>query len=148
VVERPDTPQIRGLVAKVSHLVSVVEESAVPAWESVAEYSVRPPDAVGASVPITPAAEVTEAEKAIPVESQAQEGGAELAPLVEEKQDVGTAGPVALTASPETTPEKAPVEQAVATDRPRAGKGAKKKSTRAGKAAISKTRKPAKARTK
>jgi len=31
-VERPDTPQIRGLVAKVPHLVSVVKVAPKPAW--------------------------------------------------------------------------------------------------------------------
>ncbi|HXK62567.1 MAG TPA: 50S ribosomal protein L30 [Acidobacteriota bacterium] len=28
VVERPDTPEIRGMVAKISHLVKIVEEQA------------------------------------------------------------------------------------------------------------------------
>jgi large subunit ribosomal protein L30 len=72
VVERPDTPQIRGLVAKVSHLVTIVEESPVPAWESVAEYTVRPRDAVGATGPIAPMAEATEAERA-PAAQEAEE---------------------------------------------------------------------------
>jgi large subunit ribosomal protein L30 len=44
-VERPDTPQIRGLVAKVPHLVSVVKVAPKPAWMSVPEYTVYPPKA-------------------------------------------------------------------------------------------------------
>lgn len=44
VVERPDTPQIRGLVASVPRLVEVVEKPARPAWMQVAEYSIKPPE--------------------------------------------------------------------------------------------------------
>lgn len=39
-VERPDTPQIRGLVAKVPHLVKIVEATPKPAWASVPEYTI------------------------------------------------------------------------------------------------------------
>jgi len=40
-VERPDTPQIRGLLAKVPHLVEVVEEASPPSpWARVPEYTV------------------------------------------------------------------------------------------------------------
>jgi large subunit ribosomal protein L30 len=46
VVERPDTPQIRGLVAAIPHLVRVVERPAAPAWTRVAEYDILPPEAV------------------------------------------------------------------------------------------------------
>ena len=42
VVERPDTPQIRGLVAKIPHLVEVVTEPPGPAELSVPEYTVGP----------------------------------------------------------------------------------------------------------
>ncbi len=43
VVERPDTPQIRGIAAKIPHLVEVV--SGVPAllWPSTPEYTIHPP---------------------------------------------------------------------------------------------------------
>ena len=40
VVERPDTAQFRGLVAKVCHLVDVVEAPAVPVWTQVPEYKI------------------------------------------------------------------------------------------------------------
>ncbi len=42
VVERPDTPQIRGLVAKIPHLVAVVSEPPARAELSVPEYTVGP----------------------------------------------------------------------------------------------------------
>jgi large subunit ribosomal protein L30 len=44
VVERPDTPQIRGLVAKVPHLVSIVAQAPSPAGASLPEYTLRPPE--------------------------------------------------------------------------------------------------------
>jgi len=45
-VERPDTPQIRGLVAKVPHLVTIVEAPTKPAWKLVPEYTIYPTQAV------------------------------------------------------------------------------------------------------
>lgn len=42
VVERPDTVHFRGLVAKVSHLVELVEPSSVPAWVNTPEYTIVP----------------------------------------------------------------------------------------------------------
>jgi large subunit ribosomal protein L30 len=44
VVERPDTPQIRGLVAKVSHLVVVVKEGPRRSAFSLPEYTILPPE--------------------------------------------------------------------------------------------------------
>jgi large subunit ribosomal protein L30 len=45
-VERPDTPQIRGLVAKVPHLVKIVEAASKAAWTQVPEYTIYPPEPV------------------------------------------------------------------------------------------------------
>jgi large subunit ribosomal protein L30 len=42
VVERPDTPQVRGLVAKVAHLVEVVRASSEPVWNSTPSYAIKP----------------------------------------------------------------------------------------------------------
>jgi len=65
-VERPDTPQIRGLVAKVPHLVKIVEAASKPAWMSVPEYTIYPEEAapakLGETTPEAPAAEIAEAE--------------------------------------------------------------------------------------
>jgi large subunit ribosomal protein L30 len=38
VVERPDTPNVRGVVAKVPHLLQVVPAPVAPAWAAVPEY--------------------------------------------------------------------------------------------------------------
>lgn len=50
VVERPDTPQMRGLVARIPHLVEIVEEPVVPARISVPEYTLFPPEVAPAAV--------------------------------------------------------------------------------------------------
>ena len=47
-VVRPDTPQIRGIVAAVPHLLEIVPEPVAPAWASIPEYTVHAP-AVAAS---------------------------------------------------------------------------------------------------
>lgn len=43
VVTRPDTPQIRGLVESIPHLVQIVTPPAKPAWMLVPEYTIVPP---------------------------------------------------------------------------------------------------------
>lgn len=45
VAERPDTPHIRGLLNKIPHLVVIVNEPPEPAWTSVPEHTIRPPEA-------------------------------------------------------------------------------------------------------
>ncbi len=40
-VVRPDTPQIRGIVAAVPHLLQIVAEPVAPAWASIPEYTVH-----------------------------------------------------------------------------------------------------------
>jgi large subunit ribosomal protein L30 len=42
-VVRPDTPQIRGIVAAVPHLLAIVPEPVAPAWASIPEYAVHAP---------------------------------------------------------------------------------------------------------
>lgn len=43
VVEREDTPQIRGLVAAVPHLVAIVDGPSKPApWAALPEYTIHP----------------------------------------------------------------------------------------------------------
>jgi large subunit ribosomal protein L30 len=39
-VVRPDTPQIRGIVAAVPHLLEIVPEPQAPAWASKPEYAI------------------------------------------------------------------------------------------------------------
>jgi len=43
VVERPDTPQVRGLVAKVAHLVEIVNDVSEPVWNSTPAYTIKAP---------------------------------------------------------------------------------------------------------
>jgi large subunit ribosomal protein L30 len=62
-VERPDTPQIRGMVAKVPHLVKIVEAAPIAAWTLLPEYTVYPPEAAPAKpaeTPVEAAADETE----------------------------------------------------------------------------------------
>jgi len=66
-VERPDTPQIRGLVAKVPHLVKIVETTPQAAWTAVPEYTIYAPQAVpsqSAETAPRAAAEATEGTEA------------------------------------------------------------------------------------
>jgi large subunit ribosomal protein L30 len=66
-VERPDTPQIRGLVAKVPHLLKIVEAASKPAWTLVPEYTIYPPKATPAKpAEMTRAAPEEEVEKTEP----------------------------------------------------------------------------------
>ena len=48
-VVRPDTPQIRGIVAAVPHLLEIVPEPVAPAWASIPEYTVHAPAAAPAA---------------------------------------------------------------------------------------------------
>ena len=51
VVERPDNPHTRGLVAKVAHLVEIVGETRKPAWADVPEYRISPPEVAPVTAP-------------------------------------------------------------------------------------------------
>lgn len=68
-VVRPDTPQIRGVVASVPHLLEIVPEPVAPAWGSIPEYTVHPM----APKPV----EVTPEPAAAPAEAPAEAPGAE-----------------------------------------------------------------------
>ena len=56
-VVRPDTPQIRGIVAAVPHLLEIVPEPPAPAWALIPEYTVHAP----AVAPAAPAETTTPA---------------------------------------------------------------------------------------
>ena len=60
-VVRPDTPQIRGIVASVPHMLVIVPEPPAPYWASIPEYTVH--------APVAPPAEVVEPAAAAPVET-------------------------------------------------------------------------------
>ena len=73
-VVRPDTPQIRGIVASVPHLLEIVPELPAPAWASIPEYTIHAP----AVVPAAPAESTTlaateTAGEAVALQSEAAE---------------------------------------------------------------------------
>jgi len=72
-VVRPDTPQIRGIVAAVPHLLEIVPEPKAPAWASIPEYTVHHAPVVEPAAPAEPVhvAETKPAEEeAAPVEAK------------------------------------------------------------------------------
>jgi large subunit ribosomal protein L30 len=74
VVERPDTPQIRGLVARIPHLVEVVPEPPkVTAWGLMPEYTLRPPEVAPLQSPAAPEAVPGHAEPEAVVPSETRE---------------------------------------------------------------------------
>jgi len=103
-VERPDTPQIRGLVAKVPHLLKIVEAASVPAWIVMPEYTISAPEAAPAKqAEAAPKAEVGESEKVGEGEKIGTPVSPPLAPLRKrgKKQAGGVTGvPVAGAAEP------------------------------------------------
>jgi large subunit ribosomal protein L30 len=85
-VERPDTPQIRGLVAKVPHLVKIVEAASKAAWTAVPEYTIYAPEAVPSKLAETApetAAEETERIEAAPETAAEETEKTEAAPTGE-----------------------------------------------------------------
>ena len=63
-VVRPDTPQIRGIVAAVPHLLEIVPEPSTPAWAAVPEYTVYAPAAEPQTAAESNPAEASEAANA------------------------------------------------------------------------------------
>jgi len=63
-VVRPDTPQIRGIVAAAPHMLQIVPEPPAPAWAGIPEYTVHAPAAAPAeavSEPVVKEANAPEA---------------------------------------------------------------------------------------
>ena len=90
-LDKPDTPQVRGLVAKVPHLVTIVKAAPKPAWMSVPEYTIFPPAA--------------EAEK--PVAAAAADVAAAPAPATEQEQPAGAQAVAQPDAPAAAAPEPA-----------------------------------------
>jgi len=78
-VVRPDTPQIRGMVGAVPHMLEIVPEPVAPAWASVPEYTVHAPlvaPSAASAAPASPgAAGEPAAREAAPPEAQSTEAG-------------------------------------------------------------------------
>jgi large subunit ribosomal protein L30 len=119
-VVRPDTPQIRGIVAAVPHLVEIVPEAPAPWWASVPEYTVYPPEVVA----IVPSSDATGTEAASDVTSTTEVDRGEALPATEgETEEIEKAG----------------------AEKVKPAKGAKTKSEPAGKKARERSNKVAKA---
>ncbi len=122
VVVRPDTAQMRGLVAKVPHLVQVVDPPETPAWINVPEYKIvsaelRPENAkrVEKAAEETPAApEGTEAAAAAPAPGPAAtESKAEVAekrPRAAEREKGGSRGKAASVTAEKPKPREKAAE--------------------------------------
>lgn len=93
-VVRPDTPQIRGIVAAVPHLLAIVSEPVAAPWASIPEYVIQAPAA-------EPAPVAAPSEESVPAGAPAEEVVKKAAP---KKARAKAAAPVA--AKPETTEEK------------------------------------------
>jgi large subunit ribosomal protein L30 len=124
VVERPDTPQIRGLVARAHHLVEIVGEAAARASDSRPEYTVLP-------------REIAPEQPAVKVEEPAEQVGVEVEPAP------------SITAEEERGDEKAetvevPAVSGSSENTKRTGKAAKAKEARPAKDAARKVKKPVK----
>jgi large subunit ribosomal protein L30 len=69
-VVRPDTPQMRGVVASVPHLLEIVPEPVAPAWATIPEYTIHPPPPAPVEVAPEPVAAPAEVPSEPPVESR------------------------------------------------------------------------------
>lgn len=132
VVECCDTPQIRGLVARIPHLVTIVDEPAhSAAWAAVPEYTLRPPEVVPAASPAS--SEVL----------SAQEEG----PVAEATTEMPAGEPAGAEAPAETVEERPVAAKAAGTKKPAKSAGKKRKAaeTKKERAAAGKTTKSSKA---
>ena len=112
-VLRPDTPQIRGIVAAVPHLLEIVPEPVAPAWANIPEYTVHAPEVAPPVAKAAPAA--------APLE-----GKAEPVAAAEEEKPVKTRKKKAAATEDSAAPKaaKAP-STAKSTKAPKAGKAGK-----------------------
>jgi large subunit ribosomal protein L30 len=92
VVEKPDTPQVRGLVARIPHLVAVVDKAPTSIWGLVPEYAVSPGEAV--SMPKEPRrAKAAEDEKLDAALFEVKEPAVPAAPKRNREEPVEEAAP-------------------------------------------------------
>lgn len=115
VVERPDSPQIRGLVAQIPHLVRIVGEAPKSLLASVPEYTVHPPvSEVGGEKPVEKeamelVAEAAPTPEAPPAEAGAGAAGGEeagQAARVEETQEAAAEPATENDAKPAAEPDR------------------------------------------
>jgi large subunit ribosomal protein L30 len=88
IVERVDSPQVRGLVARIPHLVEIVDAAPrPPAWASVVEYTllpkeVSPPEPAAEREAGAPAQEVATPQPVVEAPEEATAKVTEEAPVV------------------------------------------------------------------
>ena len=82
-VLRPDTPQIRGVVASVPHLLEIVPEPPAPAWASIPEYTIKAPVAAPAVAENAPSDAATVSTAGVDPATEAA-AGSESAPASKE----------------------------------------------------------------
>jgi large subunit ribosomal protein L30 len=112
IVERPDTAQVRGLVAKVPHLVEVVRRVTEPVWNSTPAYTIRT-----APSELAPASEELEIVAGSP---------AEAVPTPSSEADTAPGERVSSSSSTrESTPSYEPVTASEGTVSPRSEKDGK-----------------------
>lgn len=133
-VERPDTPQIRGLVAQIPHLVAIVDKASQPAaWTLLPEYTIRPPEVAPVELPGPP--------EAVPVPEEASA-------VVPAEAGEPVAKPAALDLPVKTAKETPATAKATKTKKPAksaATEKSKAAATKKGKPAPGKSAKPSKA---
>lgn len=125
VVERPDTPQIRGLVASIPHLVRIVEAPVSPAWASVPEYTLLPAEAAPAEK-LQPARHRPVEKEEVPEQAAAESRGRAVPAEQKAAHEKREAAPASAT--------KAGKARKAAARKQRPAKAAESKKTEAGAA--------------
>ncbi len=128
VVERPDTPQIRGLVARIPHLVRIVEPAAEPFQFSIPEYTLLPPE--GKPAKAVRRAAPGKAEIA-PAEAAAGAVAEEEAPKAPVKEVKAKKEKKEKAAVPSKVAKAKKAAKPAAAEKKKAAKGEEKKKTRA-----------------
>lgn len=136
VVERQDSPQIRGVMANIPHLVEIVEGTPPVLWTSIPEYTVRPPEGQPTRVPLA-SSEVVAAKGPAKEKEEVEVTIAEPVPQKAAKSSVATTSKAAKAAK-----SQKPARQA--TSRTKSAKArAAKKQTQA-KPGVAKKARPSK----
>jgi large subunit ribosomal protein L30 len=124
VVERPDTAQVRGLVARIPHMVKIVSAPPQPApWAAIPEYTLTAPPQVAAPERAAAGAEAAEAGAM----TKAPEAAAV---QVESKAAKAAAAPAPAKAKKAAKPAKAPAAKGKAAREPAQAKHAPAKSAK------------------
>jgi large subunit ribosomal protein L30 len=117
-VVRPDTQQIRGVVASVPHLLEIVPEPVAPAWALIPEYTVHP-------APPTPV-EVVQEPVAAPGDGVSEGSGEPAAESHEEAAEPGIGKAPKAKAAKAKGAKKGEEEEPATAKKSKSTKGSKK----------------------